>query len=226
VDCGPKTPKADAGEKIILPSLRRLGVDSVDLILLSHPDLDHIGGTGSVIKNYPNATIAVSRCFSSNKQLLGLLREWHVKSSRIKWLGPELKGRVGDFEIRIDCPQTDPDEETNDGSMIVRIAEGQASAVFSGDAPAKIEEAFDRVADWRAEVMKAGHHGSRTATSQEWLDSVKPEYVVLSCGINNEYRHPHKEVVERLERDGVKICRTDREGDITFGLRNGRFERE
>jgi competence protein ComEC len=144
----------------------------------------------------------------------------------VRWLGPEFEGQVGAFKIHIDCPQTDPDEETNDGSMMVRIADGGASAVFTGDAPAKIEQAFDRVESWKSEVMKAGHHGSRSATSEEWIEAVHPEYAILSCGLNNEYHHPHPEVVKRLEADGVKICRTDHEGDIVFGLRDGRFEKE
>lgn len=224
IDSGPKSPKGDAGKKIVVPSLREMGVDGVDLILLSHPDIDHIGGTGAILRAYPDATVAVSACFRQNQQLLGLLSQWGAR--QVRWLGPEFQGRVGEFKIRIDCPQTDGDEETNDGSMLVRIEDGGASAVFTGDAPAKIEEAFDRIADWRSEVMKAGHHGSRSATSEEWIEAVRPEYAILSCGLNNEYHHPHQEVVNRLKEDGVKICRTDQEGDIVFDLKNGRFERE
>jgi len=226
IDCGPKKPQSDAGEKIVVPSLRAMGIDGVDLILLSHPDIDHVGGTGAVLKAFPDATVAISACFRENQQLLGLLRQWGRSPERVKWLGAEYEGRLGSFRIHIDCPQTDVDEETNDGSMLVRIADGAASAVFSGDAPAKVEEAFDRVESWRSEVMKAGHHGSRSATSEEWIEAVRPEYAILSCGKNNEYHHPHPEVVERLKSDGVKICRTDEEGDIVFVLRNGRFERE
>jgi len=225
IDAGPKTPTFDAGAKIVVPSLREMGVDGVDLILLSHPDIDHVGGAGSILKAYPDAKVAVSACFRQNEQLLGLLRDWGRSPDNVLWLAPELIGQVGEFKIRIDCPQTFPDEETNDGSMLVRIEDGRASAVFSGDAPAKIEQAFDRVADWKSEIMKAGHHGSRSAKSEEWIESVHPEYAILSCGINNEYHHPHKEVVDRLQADHVKICRTDKEGDISFVLRNGRFER-
>ena len=226
IDAGPKNPKSDSGEKIVVPDLKQMGVDGVDLILLSHPDIDHIGGTGAVLKAFPDATVAVSACFRENQQLLELLSKWGRDPKQVKWLGPEYQGRLGEFQFRIDCPQTDPDEETNDGSMIVRISDGAASAVFTGDAPAKIEEAFDRVANWQSEVMKAGHHGSRSATSEEWIEAVRPEYAILSCGLNNEYHHPHQEVVDRLKTDGVKICRTDQEGDIVFSLKNGRFERE
>ncbi len=226
IDCGPKSPKGDAGAKIVVPDLRQMGVEGVDLILLSHPDIDHIGGTGAILRAYPDATVAASACFRHNEQLLRLLTEWGRDPSKVKWLGPEYQGRVGEFQIRIDCPQTFDDEETNDGSMIVRIADGAASAVFTGDAPAKIEQAMDKIADWRSEVMKAGHHGSRSATSEEWIEAVHPEYAILSCGLNNQYHHPHKEVVDRLTADHVKICRTDHDGDVVFDFKDGHFVKE
>lgn len=226
IDSGPLKRNFDAGEKIVVPKLRRLGVSGVDLILLSHPDIDHIGGTGSILKAYPDATVAVSACFRTNSQLLEQLRKWGRKPDQVKWLGPELSGKVGAFEIRIDCPQTDPDEETNDGSMLVRLKDGAASAVFTGDAPIKIEEAFARAEEWQAEILKAGHHGSRSSTSQEWLDCIHPEYAVLSCGLNNEYHHPHPSVVRRLQENGIKICRTDMDGDVIFDLAGGRFVKE
>ena len=225
VDCGPKNPKVDAGSKYILPKLRAMGANGVDLILLSHPDMDHIGGTGSLIKAFPEATVAMSSSFRSNKQLLQLLTDWGKSPNQIRWLGAELEGRVGDFNIHIDCPQTDPDEETNDGSMLVRISSGAASVVFTGDAPSKIESAFSHVSNWTANVLKAGHHGSRTSTSEGWIEAVHPQYVVLSCGLHNEYHHPHKEVLERLEDHHISICRTDLEGDIRFRIENGKFQR-
>lgn len=226
IDTGPKNPKIDAGEKIVVPKLRQMGVNGVDLILLSHPDMDHIGGTGAILKTYPEATVAVSRCFRDNKQLLGLLRDAGRTPEDIQWLGPELRGRIGDFSIQIDCPQTDPEEETNDGSMLVHLGDGAATAMFTGDAPAKIEEAFDHVMDVRSELMKVGHHGSRFSSCEDWLQMVHPRYAIVSCGINNEYHHPHPSVVNRLKADGIKICRTDLEGDVVFGLQDGHFVRE
>ncbi|MDR3691368.1 MAG: MBL fold metallo-hydrolase [Fimbriimonas sp.] len=226
IDSGPKDSTSDAGERIVVPRLRQMGVDGVDLILLSHPDMDHIGGTGAIVRAFPEATIAASRYFQHNTQLLEQLRKWGKRPEEVKWLGPELKGSLGEFKIRIECPAIDENQETNDGSMFVSIVDGAASAVFTGDAPVKAEEAMEPIGGWRSEVMKAGHHGSRTATSESWIETVRPEYAILSCGKNNRYGHPHKEVVDRLEADGVKICRTDREGDITFDFLNGRFVRE
>ena len=226
IDSGPKNPKIDAGEKIVVPDLRALGVSGVDLILLSHPDIDHVGGTGAILKAYPNATVAISECFRGNHQLFELLSKWGRKPDAVRWLGPDYQGIIGEFKITIDCPQIPQDGETNDGSMVVRLADGNASAVFTGDAPAKVEEQLCQIGNWHSEIMKAGHHGSRTATCRDWIQAVSPQYAILSCGLNNEYHHPHKEVLDRLIANHIKICRTDQEGDITFALRNGRFERE
>lgn len=226
IDTGPRDARMDAGERIVVPKLKAMGVTGVDLILLSHPDMDHIGGTGAIVREFPNATIAASKYFRHNSQLLEQLRKWGRKPEEVRWLGPELQGDLGNFKIRIECPAITEHEETNDGSMFVRIEDGKASAVFSGDAPVKAEELMEGVADWHSEIMKAGHHGSRSATSEGWIENVHPEFAILSCGKNNRYGHPHKEVVDRLNADGVHICRTDREGDIVFDFADGTFVRE
>jgi len=226
IDTGPHDVRIDAGEKIVVPKLKTMGAAGVDLILLSHPDMDHIGGTGAIIHEFPQATIAASVFFRHNAQLLEQLRKWGRNPEDVKWLGPEYQGKIGDFKIRIECPEVSENEETNDGSMFVRIEDGNASAVFSGDAPVMAEDAMESFGSWRSEIMKAGHHGSRTATSEGWIEAVRPEFAILSCGRNNRYGHPHKEVVDRLNADGVHICRTDREGDIVFHFQDGRFVRD
>ena len=226
IDTGPADARSDAGSKIVVPKLREMGISGIDLILLSHPDMDHIGGTGAILHEYPSATLAVSSFFRHNHQLLEQLAKWGRRAEDVKWLGSELRGKIGEFNIRVECPPITENEETNDGSMIVRIADGEGSAVFTGDAPTKVEEEVEPLGDWHAEIMKAGHHGSHTATSQSWIESVRPEFAVISCGRNNRYGHPHKEVIDRLMEDKVQICRTDREGDIVFTFKTGRFVRD
>jgi len=226
IDSGPRDAHSDAGERIVVPKLRAMGITGVDLILLSHPDMDHIGGTGAIVHAFPDAKIAVSTYFRHNHQLLEQLAKWGRRADGVMWLGDQLEGSIGEFRLRIDCPAIVEDEETNDGSMFVRIESGKASAVFSGDAPVKAEDAMESVTDWHSEIMKAGHHGSRSATSEGWIEAVRPDYAILSCGRNNRYGHPNKEVVDRLTADGVHILRTDRDGDIAFVVQDGKFVRE
>jgi len=226
VDAGPKSDRVDAGERIVVPKLRQLGVDGVDLILLSHPDMDHIGGVGAVLRSYPSARVAASYCFREDHQLLEQLRLAGRSADDVFWFNPSLEGRVGTFNLKVVCPSIVPGEESNDGSMFLRISSGGASAVFSGDAPSKSEMAVDRVGGWSAEILKAGHHGSKTATSQDWLEHVRPTFAIVSCGRNNPYGHPHKIVLERLSSDHVEAHRTDMEGDLSFVVRDGKFVRD
>jgi competence protein ComEC len=225
VDAGPKSPNFDAGERLILPKLRQMGIDRIDLILLSHPDLDHIGGTASLLRAHPEARVGVSAQFRTNAEMQSHLTLLHITPARIDWLGPENQGSIGPLTLRLACPPLWPGSDANDGSMFVRVGTGRAWADFSGDASESVENAMARRGDWSAELMKAGHHGSRTASGPLWLRTVRPEWVVISCGRANSYGHPHQEALNRIAAIGAKVARTDREGDIAFELQGGRFVR-
>lgn len=100
-------------------------------------------------------------------------------------------------------------ENLNENSIIIELTYGKKKFLFTGDA----EVANEKLRSWDdIDVLKVAHHGSRTSSSEEFLEQVKPEYAIISCGQNNDYGHPHQEVVDRLK--GVKIYRTDEEGTI------------
>jgi competence protein ComEC len=198
----------------------------VDLILLSHPDLDHIGGTGAVLRSFPDAKIAVSDEFRNDQHMLSRLASWGRSPDDVAWLPHREAGRIGNFTVTIECPLMLPGEEDNDGSMFVRIQEDRASAVFSGDAPMSVEAAEAARGDWSAQILHVGHHGSKTATSETWLRAVHPKVAVISCGRNNRYGHPHAATLQRLAAYKIPVDRTDREGSIEFVVRNGEFVRE
>jgi len=225
VDAGPKSAHFDAGERLILPKLRQMGVDRVDLILLSHPDMDHIGGTPSLLRSFPDARIVVSAQFMNDPEMVAHIATLKIPTDKIAWIGPESSGQIGDLQLRLACPPLFSTREDNNGSMFVRVGRGAAEAVFSGDAPIAVENQMGQRGDWSAEVMKAGHHGSRTATGPAWLRTVHPEYVVISCGRDNSYGHPHKEALDRITATGAKVARTDRDGDVAFELQGNRFVR-
>lgn len=225
VDAGPRSAHFDAGDRLILPKLRQMGVDQVDLILVSHPDMDHIGGTASLMRTYPDARIVVSAQFRNDPEMISHIATLKIPTNRIDWIGPESSGQIGDLQLRLACPPLFSTTEDNNGSMFVRVGRGAAEAVLSGDAPTAVENQMAQRGDWSAEVMKAGHHGSRTATGPTWLRTVHPEYVVISCGRDNSYGHPHKEALDRITATGAKVARTDRDGDISFELQGNRFVR-
>lgn len=225
IDDGPRTPHFDAGERLVLPKLRELGVDHIDLILLSHPDLDHIGGTAALLRAYPDARVAISAAFRSDSEMLDHLKMLGIAPARLDWLGPDNVAQLGPLPLRLVCPPFHLGEEENDGSMFVHLGAGREGITFSGDAPQQVEAEMIGRGDWSSAVMKAGHHGSRTATGLPWLHAVHPQWVILSCGRDNSYGHPHRETVDRILSAGAKILRTDRDGDISFELRGNHFER-
>lgn len=218
IDAGPKEQNYDAGEKLVLPALRRLGVDGVDLILLSHPDIDHMGGVGAIHRAFPHAAIAASAEFREWPSMNEHLRACGLSPEEVTWLPMHCRVTLGSARLRIWCPPMAAHENDNDGSMFVHVEDGDGTAAFSGDAPSEVELAALLDGDWRSQVMKAGHHGSRSATCQAWIDAVHPRIAVLSVGRNNRYGHPHQEVVERLQHSGVEVWRTDRQGDAVFDL--------
>lgn len=223
VDAGPATMHKDAGAKIVVPKLRALGVTEVDMVVLTHPDSDHIGGTGAILKTYPNARIAISRCFQTNRELNDDFEKWHVDPKSVWWLDAEQRVKAGSFTIEIRCPFNPPNGKTNDGSAFIHVANDHASAVLTGDAPIEVENAMVGRFDWRSQIMKAGHHGSRTASGAAWIRAVGPEVAIVSCGKDNSYGHPHRAVLERFAAVGVPVLRTDELGDIRYVVRNGRF---
>ena len=107
---------------------------------------------------------------------------------------------------------------TNDGSIVAKLIYGKTSILLEGDASQKIENyllAFDKT-ELDSDILKTGHHGSRTSTAQAYVEAASPDYAIISSGIDNKYGHPHKETLETLAKFNVPVLRTDTDGRITF----------
>ncbi len=217
IDAGPKTDTFDAGARIVVPELYRLGVDKVDLVLLSHPDADHVGGLPAIAKRFRIGKVCVSASFERNGAMLDWLRRARLDNGQIAWLGKGSSTNIGGFTLRLDCPPIGPDSPDNEGSMFVRLEGQKASAVFSGDAGIETEERMLATSeDWHAQILKAGHHGSRGSMGWRWIRVVRPSVVVFSAGRNNTYGHPSSLAIQRLKNANVPYLRTDRQGTLTF----------
>jgi competence protein ComEC len=216
IDTGPKSPSFDAGQKIVLPDLDKIGADTVDLILLSHPDQDHVGGVSALHKAFPKARIAMSDQFKGYPAMEQHLKDWGMADADIIWLGSNAAIRLGEFSMTIHDPVLQSGENDNEGSMFIRLAGPSGSATFSGDADDPTEKAMEREDDWTSQVMKVGHHGSKSSTDPTWLTAVHPQYAVISCGINNMYGHPAQITLDKLHAAGIPTFRTDLQGDIEF----------
>lgn len=217
VDAAPATDRFDAGRRLAAPALHDLGVETLDLVLLTHPDADHIGGLPSLARAFPIGRVAVSSAFRDHKDLRSAFRRAGIGPDRILWIEKEMHVSFGGLSARVVAPALAPGVEDNQGSLFVHLMNGSSTATLSGDAGVDTEEAVVAIGgDWRAEVMMAGHHGSATSSSDTWLKEVLPRFAVASCGRDNRYGHPNGSVLARYEAAGVKVLRTDRDGTIRF----------
>jgi len=242
VDAGPKTESYDAGARVVLPYLRRRGVAALDLMILTHPDMDHVGGAGAILREYPVRGVMDPGMAVGTDVFLGALES--ARERRVPWA----IGTAGDslnldgVALRVLWPRRgdageDPgleelmekllaDDGANAVSIVLEIRYGAFSALLTGDAPAAVEEALlAQLLSPRIQLLKVGHHGSRTSTSPELLERISPELALISVGGRNRYGHPHPGVLRRLEAGEVRVLRTDRNGILTLKAReDGSFQ--
>lgn len=224
-DVGPKTPTFDAGAAIVVPKLRELGWQPT-LILLTHPDRDHVGGLSAVHAAFPAAAVAISEAFHDDPHMINQLNEAGIASDQVHWMGAHSTAQIGDFSLRIVCPPWYSGEDDNEACAVVRLSHGPSSALLMGDAGFAEEGRLLPEGGWQSQVLKVGHHGSRYSSSPEWLAAVHPVFGIISCGKDNDYGHPHKETLERLAEANITPLRTDEMGTISFREGPNGFEQE
>ena len=193
---------------------------SIDLMIPTHPDADHVGGLIDVLARYQIATIIHSSVEGDTKTWASLVdamnqegaKEVVAKRGQIVDLG-------SDAYLEILSPDRDVSHvETNTGCVVARLVYGKTSFMLSCDAPKEIENYLvwlDGI-DLHSDILKAGHHGSKNSSSPLFLGFVNPEYGVFSRGCNNKYGHPAPEVVDRFKQFGIPTFDTCTEGTITF----------
>jgi competence protein ComEC len=226
VDAGPWDEDYDAGQKRVLPWLRAHGARRVEAMVLTHPHVDHIGGAAAVMRGMPVGRLIEPGLAFGTPVYLGMLRaaeERHVAWSAAR---QDRTLRIDGVELTFLWPTVDvldAPADANDISAVVRLRYGSFAALLTGDAPAAVEHALvARYGDsLRADVLKAGHHGSRTASSEELIEAVHPALVVISCGRRNRYGHPAPETLSRLRADHVPVARTDEDGTVVVRVQPG-----
>lgn len=204
--------------------LRSLRIATLDAIFLTHPDLDHVNGTAAVAEEFPDAPILISAAFRTHPELATSLKTWKLEE-RVRWVSERGTLQMGTAQLEVFVPAWMPGTPDNDGSLLTRFCVTDACFVNSGDASTALEPTMADELDWTANLVKAGHHGSDTSTSEEWLKKLGATDVVVSCGRNNRFRHPHPNVLERVTASGAKLHRTDESGTMTFEIRSGRWQR-
>lgn len=196
------------------------GDKKIDVVIATHPDKDHIGGLPEVISHFEVGMFlepGVKSENTINDELKKRITEKNIPSLLAR------RGMVVNFgdgvKLVILFPNQDVSRwETNDASIVAKLVYGDKSFLLTGDSPVKTENILLKlnpvVLD--SNVLKAGHHGSRTSTSLAYAEAVSPEYAIISAGRDNTYGHPHQEVLDILNQVGAKIVSTIKSGTIKF----------
>ncbi len=212
------------GQQII----KRLGEElawwdkKIDLMILTHPHSDHVGGLVDVLKRYTVSKVLYTGATHSSPDYIAWLEAIKEKNISLKIVNHPQKIQLGEnlfLEIIFPKEQNDIDERTNlnNSSIVVKLVYGQNSFLLTGDAEMEVEKKLLANRDGlKADVLKVGHHGSNTSSMDIFLQAVQPSYAVIEVGENNSFGHPSPRVIKRLERRGIKIFRTDINGSIKF----------
>ena len=200
--------------------LDKLKITELEYFVATHPDADHIGSAAYVVENYDIKNVILSPKEHTSKtyeKLITALEERehiNVINAQDK-LGESIF--VGDLEMKILGPIGEySSDDNNNPSVVIMARWGNTKVLLTGDAE---KEAEDRLsAEYKTEldcdILKVGHHGSHSSSQNSFIKFVKPEYAVISCGVDNKYEHPHKETLDTLEYYKAKIYRTDLHGSI------------
>lgn len=208
----------DAGEEAfgeaVCQYIRAQGEDTIDYLIGTHPHSDHIGGLDDVIEEFSVGTLYLPDKSHTTKAFSNMIRAAKEKSIQT------LQAKAGvvmleaeNLELTFLSPVSKSYEELNDYSTVVSLVYNENSFLFMGDATYTVEkQLYDTISHY--DVLKVGHHGSNTSSTANFLEKVTPDYAIISCGRDNDYGHPHKQVVNRLERFGSLMYRTDLQGHI------------
>ena len=193
-----------------IPYLKSLGIKKIDYLILTHGDYDHAGEANYIINNF-KVNHVIFNCGHYNyleRELIKLLESKNIKYA-------SCVSRTDNLSFL----QTMDFNNENDNSIVIYTKINNYSFMFMGDASIKTEaEIMKKYNLPKIDILKAGHHGSNTSSSKEFIDTINPDYTLISVGLNNKFKHPHQETLDNLVNS--KIYRTDLDGSITIYIKN------
>jgi competence protein ComEC len=210
----------EIGEDVVSPVLWTRGVGHLDVVVLTHAHSDHMGGMFAVLSNFHPRELWVGSN-PPTREYEALLSEANHLHVAVRSFHAGDAFAYGDMDVRVLAPATDYHPglaAKNDDSLVLRLAYGNTSALLEGDAEAPSERQMAALPSIHSDLLKVGHHGSKTSTTEIFLKAVSPRYAVVSVGMNNLYHHPRYETLEHLQQAGVRTWRTDLDGMTTFYL--------
>ena len=196
----------------IIKYIENAGYSRIDYLVATHPHADHIGSMAYVVRNFDVRSIMMPKVETGTVQYESLLKAIENKKLKIK------NGRAGvnivktdDFTADVIAPDTFDANDLNNCSLVIKLTCGKRSFLLTGDAGKGV---LNGAKDLQSDVLKAGHHGSKTSLSRSLLEKISPDITVISCGKNNDYGHPHKEVLEMLADAHSTVYRPDKDKTV------------
>ncbi|HEY7302837.1 MAG TPA: ComEC/Rec2 family competence protein [Bryobacteraceae bacterium] len=215
-----RKPQIDIGEDVVSPYLWSRRISRLDYAVLTHGHSDHMAGLPAILDNFHPRSLWIG-AEPDTAQWENVVR--HARQDRVRMIAMRrtlTPLHIGGAEIRVLAPSPDYQEGTaaqNDDSLVLEIAYGRRSVLLTGDAERPVEDDLVESGELRpVTLLKVGHHGSRTSSSEEFLDRIHPQLAFISDGYMNQFHHPHPDVLERLSEHHSAVFRTDQRGLITF----------
>lgn len=206
----------DPGEAILVPFLKSKGIKRIDKFIITHADQDHVGGGAAILQSFSVREIVIP--FEQRESFIGLPAIELADEQRIpiievqRGMGWETK----DAEFSILHP-SHKEEEKNESSIVMKASIAGLEWLFVGDLGHSGErELMSHGLPLKADILKAGHHGSRNSSSEEFIRAVSPVLTIVSAGRNNRFGHPHQEVIDIFHAEGIRMYRTDQQGSISY----------
>lgn len=215
----------DAGEhrarRVVTDYLNAAGITRLCYVVATHPHSDHIGGLVTVLRDFEIGLLLMPDITHNTVTFENFLEAIENNNIAVRFPAPGKTISAGIIEMTVISPPPGAFTGVNDSSIVLRMEHGATSFLFTGDAEAIAERwILASGQNIRADVLKVGHHGSRTSTTEEFLAAVAPTAAVIQSGANNQFGHPHREVTDRLIAHGVAIYRNDELGTIRM-ITNG-----
>lgn len=204
------------------------GDHSIDVVIATHPDADHVGGLPLVLSRYDVGLFLTSDVFADTQVIKDVYAKIDSKHIPAYYVRRGMTLALDDSTSLTTDPTTSfkvlfPDRdthdwETNTASVVGRLQIGKRSALFTGDSPISIEQYLANTdpINLNVDILKLGHHGSKTSSSEGFLRATSPALALISAGVNNRYGHPHPEVMNLLKKLGIPSVSTQTKGTVTF----------
>jgi beta-lactamase superfamily II metal-dependent hydrolase len=201
----------------VLRHLRRIGVTSLDVLVLTHPHADHIGQADRILQAMPVAEVWWSGSVHTTQTFARLVAAIEQTGVSVEEPRAGQQTQVGPLVIDVLNPAASADlRDFHDASLALRLTFGGVAFVLTGDAEGAAESRMARGGSLEADVLKLGHHGSRTSTNETFLRAVRPRFAFVSAGAANSYGHPHAEVIDRARAAGIDLYATSAHGTIVL----------